>query len=45
MLEQIRVCARCEKVFCKCKVGTYSAKYAYDNWFYFLRSRLRIRGL
>ncbi len=40
-LKNIRVCARCEKVKCRCEFGTYSAAYVYAGWFEFLKSRFR----
>lgn len=41
-LKDIRICARCEGVRCKCDFGTYSAAIVYTGWKEFLGSRFRL---
>jgi hypothetical protein len=42
MLKKIRICAKCERMFCSHNAGYYTANSVYENWMEFIRSRIRI---
>jgi len=44
ILLKINVCARCQRVKCRCDFGHYVAAFVYNDLFEFIRSRFFIGG-
>lgn len=39
--KNIKICGRCESIFCKCEFGTYKASTVYSNFREFLKARFK----